>query len=192
MDKQSDHGFGDEHIDLLKQEKSTPKNSTGMNALVHISPLLGSLIIGMTSTFAESGYVGFGTSFLPMLAPLALWFALKEKHPSVEKHAKKALNFQITLFLFGVIMAVVAVVVILVAVLLGVATNAPEAIMALAVPLICVLVPVGLVLAVLSFIMPIVKAVQANGGSHATDYPFARQFFSTYTSTTDDDAWMRN
>lgn len=186
MNNQSNYSSDEGKIDKVNQEKAVYKNSSGMNALVHLSPLLMTFVSAGTSSFSNVIPMGIGVWLspvlawlLPALAPLILWFSLKENHPSVEKHAKKALNFQITVITWW--LALVALVA--GAVAFSAMTEDPsrtlrvivEEVGTMTIPLLFIL---G-ILALFILLMPIIKAIKANGGEPATNYPLAREFFKT-------------
>src|SRR5687767_6935640 len=54
------------------------------------------------------GLAGFAIPFGNILAPLFLWIWKKDTHPGVDVHGKEALNFQISMTIYGLIGAVTA------------------------------------------------------------------------------------
>jgi uncharacterized protein len=67
----------------------TPSDETTWSTLSHLSWLLGSLVA------------------LPFLGPLVLFLVLRERGPFVRHHTAEALNFQLSLLLWGLGVAVV-------------------------------------------------------------------------------------
>jgi len=79
----------------------TPSNETTWSTVTHLSWLAGT-------------FVG-----LPLLAPLVLFLVLRERGPFVRHHTAEALNFHLSLLVYGVAVAVVGG--LLTAVTLGIA-----------------------------------------------------------------------
>lgn len=50
-----------------------------------------------------STFAGLAVPFGNVLAPLAIWLMMREDHPETEFHAREALNFQISMWIWGVI-----------------------------------------------------------------------------------------
>lgn len=63
---------------------SVPSESRGWAVAAHLVPLLGLSLIG----------------------PLVIWLIKREEDPFVELHAREALNFQISVLIYGIIMAI--------------------------------------------------------------------------------------
>lgn len=66
----------------------TPASETTWSTLTHLSWLAGTLVA------------------LPFLAPLVLFLVLKDRGPFVRHHTAEALNFQLSLLLYGLALAV--------------------------------------------------------------------------------------
>lgn len=57
-----------------------------------------------------SGFAGFVIPFGNILAPLLIWLLKKQESAFVEKEAKEALNFQISVSIYTVIAAILVIV----------------------------------------------------------------------------------
>jgi uncharacterized Tic20 family protein len=57
---------------------------------------------GMTS-HRSGGLVIFGIPFLHILGPLAVWILKRNEYPFVDNQGKEALNFQISMALYGLV-----------------------------------------------------------------------------------------
>lgn len=100
---------------------------------------------------ALSGYIGL--PFGNFLGPFLVWQIKKHEIPSVEVHAKVALNFQLTVFIALVVSAAAAFVL----------------------SFVCIgflLIPVVGLVALCGIIFPIIAAVKANDGI-AYKYPYS-------------------
>lgn len=57
------------------------------------------------STFIHlSTFLGFFIPFGNFIGPLVLWYTNKEKSEFVDAHGKQAINFQISVFLYGIVL----------------------------------------------------------------------------------------
>lgn len=125
-------------------------------ALIHASALLGWIIpIGL----------------IHVLAPLVAWLALRHQHPSLDDQGKEALNFNLSVTLYGLILGGVLLVLVLLGVVGTAAGTALSSSGAAFTSLIAVLasvwflvIPVAVLLALLPSILSIVAAVQASRG----------------------------
>jgi len=86
----------------------------------------------------------------PILGPLALFLIFKDTHPRVDKASRAALNFEISLILWGIAFALLAIV------LIG--------------------IPLLIALGVISIVLPIVAAFRTNRGEDYT-YPLSLKVF---------------
>ncbi len=68
---------------------------------------------------ALSGFVG--VPFGNIVGPLVIWMIQKDKYPSVVKHGKEALNFQISMTIYAAVAAVLILVVIGIFLLIAIA-----------------------------------------------------------------------
>lgn len=91
------------------------------------------------------------------VGPLVVWLWKREQHPFVAEHAREALNFNLSLFLYGIAAVVLAIAT------LGIA--------------LLVLVPVGLAFAVAFFLLVVIAAQRASRGE-AYRYPLTIRFLS--------------
>ena len=92
---------------------------------------------------ALAGFLGNGIGCF--LGPLIVWLIKKDEYPFVNEQGKEALNFQITMFLAGVVAAALCFV------LIG--------------------IPLLIIIAAADLILPIVAGIKANEGVHYR-YPF--------------------
>lgn len=88
-----------------------------------------------------------------VVGPLVVWLMKKDDHPFVETQAREALNFQISVLIYAVVGAILAVAVTVLTLGLG----------ALAV------IPAALIFLVGVFVLPIVAAIKTSDG---TDYRY--------------------
>lgn len=63
---------------------SVPSESRGWAVAAHLTPLLGLSFVG----------------------PLVVWLIKREEDPFVEVHAREAMNFQISVLIYGIVMAI--------------------------------------------------------------------------------------
>jgi uncharacterized Tic20 family protein len=87
-----------------------------------------------------------------ILGPLILWLVKKDTMPFVEDQAKEALNFNITLGIIGVVLAIITVV-----------TFGLGAVLT---------VPLGILLGIAWLVLTIIAGLKANEGQYYR-YPFA-------------------
>jgi len=95
---------------------------------------------------------------LPVLGPLLVWL-LKRDHPFVDHHGKEALNFNLSVLVYAVVLTVIAVPIGFVTFGIG-------------------LIPIGIVIAVIAvlwFVFPAVGAVKASNGE-GYRYPMTIRF----------------
>ena len=59
-----------------------------------------------------SGFLGFFTGFGHVVAPLVIWLVYRGQSPEVEHHAREALNFQISMTIYWIVVALLWLVVI--------------------------------------------------------------------------------
>lgn len=84
----------------------------------------------------------------PPIGPLVVWLIKKDEHPFVEDQGREALNFQLSLIIYAVVGAIVALIV-------GFATLGLGFL---------ALIPVAVLFLLLALILPIVAAVKASDG----------------------------
>lgn len=111
--------------------------STGLAMFTHLSLLIGFII-----------------PFFGLIVPIVVWITKKDSDQLATANAKEAINFQISILLWVVL-------------LVG---------LAFAGPLVWVAAALGVVLILACVIMPIVAAVKANGGEEYR-YPFTIHIF---------------
>jgi len=95
-----------------------------------------------------SALSGFVIPFGNFLGPLLIWQIKKDEIPSVEIHGKSALNFQITFFIFALVLGMVGAVTCLLTFGLS----------------LILFIPIFFSITVVSIIFPIIAAVKANSG----------------------------
>lgn len=66
-----------------------------------------------------SSLVGFIIPFGSILGPLIVWLVKKEEMPFVDEQGKEALNFQISLTIYGIISAILTLVLIGIIMIIG-------------------------------------------------------------------------
>lgn len=96
-----------------------------------------------------------------VIGPLVVWLMKKDDHPFVESQAREALNFQISVLIYAVVGAIVAVIVTVLT--LGVGVLA--------------VIPAALVFLVGVFVLPIVAAIKASKGTNYR-YPLTLRLVS--------------
>jgi uncharacterized protein len=107
-----------------------------------------------------SAYLGAWVG-LAFLGPLVVWLVKRDDHPFIDHHGKEALNFNISVLLYGVIGVVIAI---------------PVGLLTLGIGLIP-LVIVGVALAVVWVVFPILAAIKAANGE-GYRYPLTIRFVS--------------
>jgi len=106
-----------------------------------------------------SGFAGWFFPFGNIIAPLVLWTAKKNESSFIDTHGKSAVNFQLSLILYGFLLALLFI---------------PIAIFTLGLGIIAILI--GIIPAILLKIALIISAsIKANNGEHYT-YPFTIEF----------------
>jgi len=106
-----------------------------------------------------SGFAGWFFPFGNILAPLVLWVAKKNESPYINEHGKSAVNFQLSLVLYGILLVILFV---------------PIAILTLGLGVIAIVL--GIIPAIILKIILIVSAsIKANNGEHY-QYPFTIEF----------------
>jgi uncharacterized protein len=105
-----------------------------------------------------SAFVG-AWLLLAFIGPLIVWMTKRDDHPFIDHHAKEALNFNLSLILYGVLLAILAIPIGLVTLGLGL------------IPLVLV----GAALAIGWLVLTIVAAVNAANGE-AYRYPITIRF----------------
>ena len=102
-----------------------------------------------------SSVVAIWLGGMGFLGPLIVWLIKKDQSQFVNDQGKEALNFNLTILLAAIVLGMLAAPVALLTFFLG----------------LIVLIPLGLALAALAIIMPIVAAMKANAGE-AYRYPY--------------------
>ncbi len=97
-----------------------------------------------------SAFVGYIVPLGWILGPLVVWLIKREEYSYVNYHGKEAINFQISILLYGVVAALLTIILIGLPLLIG--------------------------LGIFQIIMVIVAAVKASNGEHYR-YPLTIRFF---------------
>lgn len=106
-----------------------------------------------------SGFAGWFFPFGNIIAPLVLWTAKKNESAYIDTHGKSAVNFQLSLIVYGFLLAILFV---------------PIAIFTLGLGIIAIII--GIIPAILLKIALIILAsMKANSGEYYT-YPFTIEF----------------
>ena len=106
-----------------------------------------------------SGFAGWFFPFGNIIAPLVLWTAKKNESAYIDTHGKSAVNFQLSLIVYGFLLAILFI---------------PIAIFTLGLGIIAIII--GIIPAILLKIALIILAsMKANSGEYYT-YPFTIEF----------------
>lgn len=106
-----------------------------------------------------SGFAGWFFPFGNIIAPLVLWTAKKNESTYIDTHGKSAVNFQLSLIVYGFLLAILFI---------------PIAIFTLGLGIIAIII--GIIPAILLKIALIILAsMKANSGEYYT-YPFTIEF----------------
>ena len=106
-----------------------------------------------------SGFAGWFFPFGNIIAPLVLWSAKKNESAYIDAHGKAAVNFQLSIILYCVLLTILFV---------------PIAIFTLGLGIIAIVI--GIIPAIiLKFILIISASIKANNGEHY-NYPFTIEF----------------
>jgi len=106
-----------------------------------------------------SGFAGWFFPFGNIIAPLILWSAKKNDSAFIDAHGKAAVNFQLSILLYCILLAILFV---------------PIAIFTLGLGVIAIVI--GIIPAIiLKFILIISASIKANNGEHY-NYPFTIEF----------------
>jgi uncharacterized Tic20 family protein len=98
--------------------------------------------------------LGHFTFLVGLVAPIIIWQIKKNELPGIDQHGKNAANWIISLLIYGAICAGLFITVILA----------------------IVAIPLGIVLAVLGVVFPIIAGIKANSGEY-WKYPLSITFF---------------
>lgn len=118
------------------------KNDNNFSSIIHLS------------TFA-----GWFFPFGNIIVPLVLWIAKKEESEFIDSHGKAALNFQISLYVYAILLTILII---------------PITILTLGIGLIAILISI-LPILILQFVLIILASIKANNGEYY-HYPFTIDF----------------
>lgn len=106
-----------------------------------------------------SVFAGWFFPFGNIIAPLVLWLAKKNDSTYIDTHGKSAVNFQLSLILYGFLLAILLI---------------PIAIFTLGLGIIAIIL--GIIPAVILYIIFIISASIKAGNGEYYQYPFTIQF----------------
>lgn len=106
-----------------------------------------------------SGFAGWFIPFGNIIVPLVLWLVKKNESTYIDAHGKSAINFQLSLILYGFLLAILII---------------PIAIFTLGLGIIAIIL--GIIPAFIFYVVLIITAsISASNGEHY-DYPFTIEF----------------
>jgi len=106
-----------------------------------------------------SGFAGWFFPFGNIIAPLVMWIAKKNDSTYIDEHGKAAVNFQLSLILYGFLLAILII---------------PITILTLGLGLIAILIAI-IPAIILKIVLIISASIKASNGEYY-DYPFTIQF----------------
>ena len=106
-----------------------------------------------------SGFAGWFFPFGNIIAPLVMWIAKKNDRTYIDEHGKAAVNFQLSLILYGFLLAILII---------------PITILTLGLGLIAILIAI-IPAIILKIVLIISASIKASNGEYY-DYPFTIQF----------------
>ena len=152
--------------DPLARAGTLPEQDRTPALTIHLSPLLGLVL------------PGFGS----VLGPLAAWLAYRDRSPVLDDQGKEALNFQLSVWLYSLLIGVVFFVLFSLGLLggfLGAAAGSPDlgafAVFGSLAAFFAVFLPVSLVLWAFPLVVMLLAVVRVNQG-RAYRYPLRIRF----------------
>ncbi len=134
--------------------------------LTHLSPLAGFLLPTLGN----------------VLGPLVAWLALRDRSPALDQQGKEALNFQLSMWVYGVVIGILAFVLFSLGIIggaLGAAAGAQDlgafAFLGTFAAFFVFFVPLLLLLSIIPFIFMIVAVVRVSSGQ-PYHYPLSIRF----------------
>ncbi|MBG7629333.1 MAG: DUF4870 domain-containing protein [Bacteroidetes bacterium] len=106
-----------------------------------------------------SGFAGWFFPFGNIIAPLVMWIAKKNDSTYIDEHGKAAVNFQLSIILYGFLLAILII---------------PITILTLGLGLIAILIAI-IPAIILKIVLIISASIKASNGEYY-DYPFTIQF----------------
>ena len=106
-----------------------------------------------------SGFAGWFFPFGNIIAPLIMWIAKKNESTFIDEHGKAAVNFQISLILYGILLAILIL---------------PITILTLGLSLLAILLAI-IPAIILKIVLIISASLTASNGNYY-EYPFTIQF----------------
>lgn len=114
--------------------------------------------------WASLCHIGALASFIGIpgfIVVLVVWLIKRDEHPYIDEQGKESLNFQISVFLYGIILAIIGFI------LFFTVVGIPIAL------LVCI--PLAIIISIADIILPIVAAVRTSDGVDYR-YPFTIRF----------------
>ncbi len=106
-----------------------------------------------------SGFAGWFFPFGNIIAPLIMWAAKKNESKYIDAHGKAAINFQLSLILYGFLLAILIL---------------PITILTLGLGLLAIIIAI-IPAIILKIVLIISASMKANNGEYY-DYPFTIEF----------------
>jgi uncharacterized protein len=100
-----------------------------------------------------SALIGVFTGIGFLLGPLVVWLLKRDEHPALDEAGKDAVNFQISMFVLGIVAAVLCFTVI--GLIVG--------------------VPLAIAVGIAAFVFPVIAAVRTTNGEDYR-YPFTHRY----------------
>lgn len=118
------------------------KNDNNFSSIIHLSI-----------------FAGWFFPFGNIIAPLVLWIAKKNESEFIDSHGKAALNFQISLYVYAILLTILII---------------PITILTLGIGLVAILISIIPIL-ILQVVVIILASIKANNGEYY-QYPFTIDF----------------
>ncbi|MEY3867685.1 MAG: hypothetical protein RLZZ338_1576 [Cyanobacteriota bacterium] len=124
-----------------------------------------------------SGFVGIPiiVPFVSIFGPLCVWQFQKNLDPAIDDHGKESLNFQLSLLIYGIILAILCFLLVSVTCGLGMGTNSTSVFSTAGIMLFFGGVAISLIMGIGAFILVIFAAIKASKGEFYR-YPFTIRF----------------
>jgi hypothetical protein len=113
--------------------------------------------------------------FLSILGPLCVWQFQKNLDPAIASHGKESLNFQLSLLIYGIILAILCFLLVSVTCGLGMGTNSTSVFSTAGIMLFFGGVAISVLMGIAAFILVIFAAIKASKGEFYR-YPFTIRF----------------
>jgi uncharacterized protein len=113
--------------------------------------------------------------FVSILGPLGVWQWKKNIDPAIDDHGKESLNFQLSLLIYGIILAILCFLLVSVTCGLGMGSNSASVFSTAGIMLFFGGVAISLIMGIGAFILVIFAAIKASKGEFYR-YPFTIRF----------------